>query len=278
MKRIAAAFILLVLSTPVLMATESMWSGDDSWTPEHRATLLDMEIARTLMAAYGNPPTPPAGEWQTLERLISDWPAEIVERMPTRDAWGQPFRVAEGSEQWLLSSSGPDRHHDARDPDIDWSALQDKALTGAGPDDMVAGWTRWLLCPIPDSSAQKITMSQIRSIATAMESYAIDHDTYPTIDGFGTAEDIAEFLDEVYIRDTPGIDRWGNPIYVIATGDGYWLVSAGSDGVLDAPYGRMSREERDIWLEQSAGPSSSFESDIVFVDGQFHIWPEGQSQ
>ena len=83
-------------------------------------------------------------------------------------------------------------------------------------------------------SAQRRTASAIRTLATACESYAIDHDRYPAAGP--TAAELAPLLEPTYVEAVPALDGWGRPIrYEALDGAlGYRLESWGRDG-LDVP-------------------------------------------
>ena len=61
-------------------------------------------------------------------------------------------------------------------------------------------------------------------------------------------------------------DGWGNPIWIWIDGESYRVVSAGRDGTID----------QDWTVTPGAGASDSLDSDIVFGDGEFRQWPEGE--
>ncbi len=119
-----------------------------------------------------------------------------------------------------------------------------------------------------DRGKQKRTMADIRSMATAIESYAIDNNSYPTTEGWQSPEALKEALEPVYIRQLPLVDGWENAILVLSDGENYTLVSQGKDGASDGDWAG----------EFAAGPFDSFTHDIVFQNGQFVKWPEGAQQ
>jgi len=76
------------------------------------------------------------------------------------------------------------------------------------------------------------THAALRSIRTAVEAYAVDHDRFPA------AKDIDELktiIAPTYIRIVPTVDDWGTPILYRAGADGksYVIASAGSDKKFD---------------------------------------------
>ena len=115
-----------------------------------------------------------------------------------------------------------------------------------------------------DRGKQQRTMADLRSIATAIEAYAVDNDFYPTALDIDELESV---LEPVYIRNIPETDGWGNRLIYLPgepPGSGYRIRSFGKDGVAEAvPRG---------------GPTGDFDCDIVFIDGQFTQWPERTQQ
>jgi type II secretory pathway pseudopilin PulG len=111
---------------------------------------------------------------------------------------------------------------------------------------------------------QKRTMSELRSLGTAVESYQVDHGYLPQI--FGDAlsvEVLRPHFVPTYCRELTPRDAWGRP-YVWSTMDGvsYTLASRGKDG---RPETRLP----------PAGATTNFNRDIYFSNGQFSIYPEG---
>jgi hypothetical protein len=106
------------------------------------------------------------------------------------------------------------------------------------------------------------TMADMRSLAVAAESYAVDTNVYPDardVDG------LAAIVQPTYIRTAPRVDAWGNKFaYAIAADhNGYRIVSGGPDGTI-------------------AGANKAFNAkvtkndDIVFENGSFLQEPTGQ--
>ena len=115
---------------------------------------------------------------------------------------------------------------------------------------------------------QKRTMADIRSIATAIESYSVDNNFYPKVASaqFDT-QDIRQYLEPTYIRRAPQNDGWGTVLHFIGdstNGREYTLWSAARD--------------KNATLAYTGGPQTSFDSDIVFSNGSFTQWPEGIQQ
>jgi len=112
---------------------------------------------------------------------------------------------------------------------------------------------------------QRRSMADIRSIGTAMEAYSVDYNYFPQVDLSDVAVTrLATYLEPTYIKKLPKGDGWNRDIMVVNAADGtsYTLYSRGKDGNKDGS-----------WTQ---GPKTDFNRDIVFSNGQFYQWPEGQ--
>jgi general secretion pathway protein G len=119
---------------------------------------------------------------------------------------------------------------------------------------------------------QKRTMSDMRSLATAVEAYAVDNNNYPTaacnpgIFTSGTENQLATNsftnLTPTYIAQPPKTDGWGRFMYyALGTGSNdYRIRSYGRDGSSGAV---------------NCGTTTNFNDDIIYADGTFIQWPEG---
>lgn len=108
---------------------------------------------------------------------------------------------------------------------------------------------------------QKRTMADMRTIATAIGTYATDMNFYPR--GMGALSDFEPYLTPVYMRRVPPRDGWntGYYAYTDAAGDHYTIESYGKD---------KQRQGCVIGVETQA-----FDCDICHLDGMFIQWPEG---
>ena len=115
-----------------------------------------------------------------------------------------------------------------------------------------------------DRSKQKTTMADMRSVATAVELYAIDVSIHPTAANIGALEAV---LEPTYIDACPTTDAWQFALVYqpgATPGRGYTIRSVGKDGAVEgAPAG---------------GTTQDFDCDILFTDGVFVQWPEGTQQ
>lgn len=112
---------------------------------------------------------------------------------------------------------------------------------------------------------QKRTMADMRTVATALEAFAVDNNAYPTTDGWVDCGELAGRLTPTYLKELPTKDGWGFPLRCWSDGQHYRLVSPGKDGQKDQDWSGKIEETQ----------TSSFDNDIVFVDGQFMVYPKG---
>jgi hypothetical protein len=108
------------------------------------------------------------------------------------------------------------------------------------------------------SSHVKRSMSDMRSVATAVESYAIDYDSYPPAKSM---EELSPTISPLYIKVVPLKDGWGRDFRYQTSPDAksYVIVSAGKDGTFERPDP----------FSYTENPNSDYNADIVFRDGQF---------
>ena len=111
-----------------------------------------------------------------------------------------------------------------------------------------------------DKAKQKRTMSDVRTIASAVEAYAVDTAAYPL--AMSDWASMKAVINPYFIRDPPDGDGWGNgwDAQTTVTGSDYSLASYGKDGLLGS---------------RTGGQTADFDCDIVFTNGQFFQWPEG---
>jgi hypothetical protein len=104
-------------------------------------------------------------------------------------------------------------------------------------------------------------MSDMRSVATAIEAYAKVKKTYPAVNSI---EALVPLIQPDFIWKAPAADAWGNAYTYLPSADGqsYRLISAGADGTTDpASWGK-------------AGPLAGFAEDAVLDSGSVtRPWP-----
>ena len=122
---------------------------------------------------------------------------------------------------------------------------------------------------------QKRTMSDMRSLATAIEAYDVDNATYPTatcssglFTTAGPALGAGSFtlLTPTYIAAPPNMDGWGHfMLYNVNAGlSVYNIRSLGRDNAVDSAV--------------NCGTTTDFNADIIYFNGNFIQWPEGTQQ
>ena len=108
---------------------------------------------------------------------------------------------------------------------------------------------------------QKRSMADMRTVATAIGTYATDMNFYPTsITDMAT---MATHIEPLYIRNAPKKDGWGTTFAVTtdASGAHYTIQSFGKDR---GSQGCVVGTE-----------TTYFDCDICHSDGVFTQWPEG---
>lgn len=121
---------------------------------------------------------------------------------------------------------------------------------------------------------QRRSMGDIRSIATAVEAYAVDFNryppaaaiTYPDGTGFPAAtlgKSAAGYISPTYIRVAPLSDGWNSWFLYNAdtNGSAYVIASVAKNGASES--------------SNLGGQTSDFNADIIYINGQFVQWPEG---
>ena len=111
-----------------------------------------------------------------------------------------------------------------------------------------------------DRGKQKRTMADLRSIGTAVESYAVDNNVYPVAT---TAAALSPTVSPIYIKVMPDNDGWSNAFQVDASTTAYTLYSFGKDGT---------------GTTCTSAVTTTFIDQICFVNGQFLRYPQGTQQ
>ena len=120
---------------------------------------------------------------------------------------------------------------------------------------------------------QKRTMADMRSVATALEAYAVDRNVYPagscaaglfTTYGSPMSSTSLSAITPTYIANVPRIDGWGNAFLynVTASKTAYNIVSYGRDGKASPS-------------TPTCSTTTNFNDDIIYSNGSFVQWPFG---
>lgn len=118
---------------------------------------------------------------------------------------------------------------------------------------------------------QRRTMADLRSIGTALEAYSIDFNHYPDSTGPGTVNaKLTAYLTPTYIKKLPDNDGWNrsNCVDIHTSLASYTLWSNARNGT--GACGGFTL------VNNTGGATTSFDDDIIFANGQFVQWPEGQ--
>lgn len=120
-------------------------------------------------------------------------------------------------------------------------------------------------------SKQKRTMADMRSLATAIEAYAVDSNIYPSAE---TVAELEPILTPTYIRVLPQADGWGEPLRYEC-----WALSGGSSDPCDnfslSSGGRDRTFESANYASALSGATNNFDCDIVYANGFFVRYPDG---
>ena len=196
------------------------------------------------------------------------------------DPWGNPYLFWSDRTYFTLVSYGPDGIPDF--PYATWGRTEFEAMhVGPTPRfgaDLVfanGAFVQWPTVPggltTPNENLRQ-AMADLRSSATACESFGVDYNYYPgpiePIDVVARIEAVLE--GGAYIRVLPTVDPWGHPYLFWSDTTHYAFVSFGPDGISDFPYASWGRTEFDAI---HTGPTTRFGADIVFANSEFVQWP-----
>jgi hypothetical protein len=109
-----------------------------------------------------------------------------------------------------------------------------------------------------DGDRAQDSLDDIRSIAVACEGFSTHTRRYPgPTDGWVAVDELAVFLEPIYIATLPRTDAWDQPFLYWSDGSSYRILSTGADGQMD----------RD-WSSVSEPVGADRQGDIVFGDGR----------
>jgi general secretion pathway protein G len=117
-----------------------------------------------------------------------------------------------------------------------------------------------------DRGKQTRTLSDVRSIGTAVEAYAIDNNVYPAPgEGWMIVDALEPSLVPTYLSTLTTENAWGHALMYWSDGESYRIASPGKDGEMD----------QDWSIEFEPMETHDNVSDVVFADGTFVVWPHG---
>jgi len=118
-----------------------------------------------------------------------------------------------------------------------------------------------------DRGKQKRTMADMKSIGTAVESYAIDTNFYPISSSMASISSLGATnlgLEPIYLKVVPTSDGWRGLLYYGSDSSGagseYTLLSYGKDKKVSG---------------NSKGATNDFDCDIIYQNGVFTAYPDG---
>jgi general secretion pathway protein G len=110
---------------------------------------------------------------------------------------------------------------------------------------------------------QKRSMSDLRTLGTATEAYAVDHSFYPTL-ADSNVDAFAVHLETTYVKRAPKVDGWREAFGVDSYSRAYTFRSLGLNKTAEAAF--------DAYTEAQ---TTDFDCDIVYTAGTFLWYPEG---
>ena len=114
---------------------------------------------------------------------------------------------------------------------------------------------------------QKRSMSDLRTVGTAVEAYAVDMAFYPTYAAGEFAGTWVGFLEPTYVKVAPERDGWRNAFRASSVSRYYTVASSGRDAIWeDASLASATYFDRE---------TGDFDCDIVYSNGTFISYPEG---
>ena len=93
------------------------------------------------------------------------------------------------------------------------------------------------------SRQERTTTADLRAIASALETYALDDFVYPDA---ATLDELAVKLAPKFIPSLPRLDGWGNEYVYVTDTTTYRMVSAGPDGTFASDSRRLGVAKGDF--------------------------------
>ncbi len=114
---------------------------------------------------------------------------------------------------------------------------------------------------------QKRSMSDMRTIGTAVEAYAVDWSFYPTVANGVLDPTLSIIISPVYVKKTPSPDGWRFPFNAVSESRFYTIGSAARDQVWEQGTSPDTTYSR--------APTTDMDCDIIYSNGTFMSYPEG---
>lgn len=259
------SLILSTLAATSILAAPTTQSWRDL-DPASR-TMLNLRVVGAVLGsykeAYGSLPElglKPVESSRVIDELRTELGTELRKVLSADDGWGNPLRFVVTHDHYMIISLGADGRLDA------------ETAADAPERDIIYSDGEFAQRPQPKVSPTKQAMADLRTIGTAIESFAVDNDRYPgPTMGLQTIDAFSGDLESIYIRRLPRLDGWGYPYLVWSDTRTYFAISTGADGALDRDYLAFGSAPAELAKEPAA--SSDPNADVVFADGQFTQWP-----
>jgi type II secretion system protein G len=110
---------------------------------------------------------------------------------------------------------------------------------------------------------QKRTMGDLRTCATANESYSIDNNQY-YVSAAASISTLSGSLEATYVKKLPAKDGWTTDMRYIGASNEYTITSYGKD-----------RNSGGGGSVATNGGTTDFRNDIIFSTGSFVQFPDG---
>lgn len=116
-----------------------------------------------------------------------------------------------------------------------------------------------------ERAKQKRTMADMRTVATALESWGVDNSTVQSYPEGETVAALREHVEPKYVTNLVTKDAWETDLrYMPLENRGYVIISAGKDKTFDV----------DTPSQYAGGEVENFDCDIVFASGSFVQYPK----
>ncbi len=113
---------------------------------------------------------------------------------------------------------------------------------------------------------QKRSMSDLRTVGTAVEAYAVDMAFYPTFGANDFDATWVAFLEPTYVKVAPERDGWRNGFRAASQSRYYTIASPARDDAFESTLDDVAYADRE---------TGDFDCDIVYSNGTFISYPEG---
>lgn len=112
---------------------------------------------------------------------------------------------------------------------------------------------------------QKRSMSDLRTVGTATEAYAVDHSFYPNYaEGSLDTAGFKALLETTYVKRAPVVDGWREAFRGVSSSRAYTFLSTGLDKTSEGAAAAYTN-----------AATQDFDCDIVYSAGTFIRYPEG---